>query len=74
MVHRLGTRTAGICTGSDGSPGPGPELRDLKDVPLKEDIRVHFEREVKPCPREGIDRDPQAPEAKTAAVLWEVAA
>lgn len=40
--------TADICRDSKGNPEPDPELRDYERVPLKEDIKEYFEREVKP--------------------------
>jgi type I restriction enzyme M protein len=40
--------TAEICRDADGNPEPDPELRDYENVPLKEDIRAYFEREVRP--------------------------
>lgn len=40
--------TAEICRDKDGNPEPDPELRDTENVPLREDIRAYFEREVKP--------------------------
>jgi len=40
--------TAEICCDKDGNPEPDPELRDTENVPLKEDIKAYFEREVKP--------------------------
>src|SRR5690606_15273971 len=40
--------TADICTDSKGNPEPDPDLRDTENVPLKENIYEHFEREVKP--------------------------
>ena len=40
--------TADICTDADGHPEPDPELRDYENVPLKQDIRDYFDREVKP--------------------------
>ncbi len=39
---------AEICRDSKGSPEPDPELRDYENVPLKEDIYVYFDREVRP--------------------------
>jgi type I restriction enzyme M protein len=39
---------AEICLGVDDNPEPDTELRDHENVPLKEDIHVYFEREVKP--------------------------
>jgi type I restriction enzyme M protein len=40
--------TAEICRDEDGNPEPDPELRDYENVPLKDDIEVYFDREVKP--------------------------
>jgi type I restriction enzyme M protein len=40
--------SADVCTDKDGNPEPDPELRDYENVPLKEDIREYFEREVTP--------------------------
>lgn len=40
--------TADICTDAKGNPEPDPELRDYELVPLNEDWREYFEREVKP--------------------------
>jgi len=40
--------TAEICRDAEGNPEPDPELRDTENVPLREDIRAYFEREVKP--------------------------
>lgn len=40
--------TADICYDSKGNPEPDPDLRDTENVPLKEDIRAYFDREVKP--------------------------
>ena len=40
--------SADLCTDKDGNPEPDPELRDYENVPLKEDIREYFEREVTP--------------------------
>jgi type I restriction enzyme M protein len=39
---------ADICRDKDGNPEPDQELRDHELVPLKEDWREYFEREVKP--------------------------
>ncbi len=39
---------AEISTESDGNPVADPELRDYENVPLKEDINIYFNREVKP--------------------------
>jgi len=40
--------TADICLDADGAPEPDPELRDFELVPLKEDWRTYFVREVTP--------------------------
>lgn len=50
ILHALPERdkTAEICRDQDGNPEPDPELRDTENVPLKEDIHVYFDREVKP--------------------------
>ena len=40
--------TAEICCDAEGTPEPDSELRDYENVPLKDDIREYFEREVKP--------------------------
>jgi len=40
--------TAEICRDADGNPEADSELRDYENVPLKEDIRQYFDREVKP--------------------------
>ena len=40
--------TAEICRDADGTIEPDPELRDLENVPLKQDIHVHFQRHVQP--------------------------
>ncbi len=39
---------ADICCDADGNPEPDTELRDYENVPLKEDIREYFDREVRP--------------------------
>jgi type I restriction enzyme M protein len=39
---------ADICRDREGNPEPDPDLRDYESVPLKEDIRAYFEREVRP--------------------------
>jgi len=50
--------TAEICRDADGKPEPDPELRDYEQVPLKEDIRAYFDREVKPhVPDAWIDEE-----------------
>ncbi len=40
--------TADICLDKKGNPEPDTTLRDNENVPLKEDIREYFEREVLP--------------------------
>ena len=40
--------TSDICTDRSGNPEPDPELRDYENIPLKEDIRAYFKREVLP--------------------------
>lgn len=40
--------TADICRDVDGNPEADTELRDYENVPLKEDIRKYFDREVRP--------------------------
>jgi type I restriction enzyme M protein len=50
--------TAEVCTDSKGSPEPDAELRDTENVPLKDDVRAYFEREVLPhVPDAWIDHD-----------------
>jgi type I restriction enzyme M protein len=39
---------AEVCRDGKGNPEPDADLRDQEDVPLKEDIHVYFEREVRP--------------------------
>jgi type I restriction enzyme M protein len=39
---------AEISTGLDGKPEADTDLRDYENIPLKEDIHVYFNREVKP--------------------------
>ncbi|MDI3285043.1 class I SAM-dependent DNA methyltransferase [Polyangium sp. 15x6] len=40
--------TAEVCLDAKGRPEADSELRDYENVPLKEDVAVYFEREVKP--------------------------
>lgn len=40
--------TADVCTGPKQTPEVDTELRDTENVPLSEDIRTYFEREVLP--------------------------
>jgi type I restriction enzyme M protein len=50
--------TADVCTDARGNPEPDPELRDYENVPLKEDVRTYFEREVLPhVPEAWIDHN-----------------
>jgi type I restriction enzyme M protein len=50
IVSALSERdtTADVCKNSKGIPEPDPELRDFENIPLKEDINLYFEREVRP--------------------------
>ena len=54
---------AETCRDRKGRPEPDPQLRDMENVPLREDVESFFEREVKPhVPDAWIDtkrRDPQ---------------
>lgn len=50
--------TADACTDKKGHPEPDADLRDTENVPLKEDVRACFEREVKPhLPDAWIDEE-----------------
>ena len=40
--------TAEICRDKKGRPEPDPDLRDTENVPLEQDVKEYFEREVKP--------------------------
>lgn len=40
--------SAEICTDAKGRPEPDADLRDAENVPWYEDLRVYFEREVRP--------------------------
>lgn len=40
--------TANVCKDGDGNSEPDTDLRDTENVPLKEDIRTYFKREVLP--------------------------
>lgn len=40
--------TADVCVDAKGRPEPDADLRDTENVPLKEDVHVYFEREVRP--------------------------
>lgn len=50
IVSACGERdeTAAICRDRDGNIEPDSELRDYEYVPLKQDIHVYFDREVRP--------------------------
>lgn len=50
IVSALGERdeTGDVCVDAKGRPEPDSELREFENVPLKEDIHVYFEREVRP--------------------------
>ncbi len=50
ILSMLGERDekADVCTLADGSIEPDSTLRDSENVPLNEDARVYFDREVKP--------------------------
>ena len=50
IISALGERDdeAEVCRDKDGNPEPDPELRDYENVPLSEDIRDYFDREVRP--------------------------
>ena len=50
LIKIFGVRDekAEVSIGTDGNPEPDPELRDYENVPLKEDINIYFNREVKP--------------------------
>ena len=37
-----------VCKAKDGKPEPDPELRDTERVPLSEDVKEYFDREVAP--------------------------
>jgi len=40
--------TADMCMDAKGKPEPDADLRDIENVPLKEDIQTYFKREVLP--------------------------
>lgn len=50
IQNALGERdeTAEVCRDKHGQPEPDPYLRDTESVPLKEDIKEYFKREVLP--------------------------
>lgn len=60
VVAAIGERdeTADICTDAKGRPEPDADLRDVENVPLKEDVQAFFDREVRPhAPDAWIDPD-----------------
>jgi len=66
--------TADVCTDKDGNPAPDPELRDYENVPLNDDIREYFEREVKPhVPDAWIDENKRdAKDGEVGIVGYEI--
>ena len=47
---------AEVCRDAKGQPEPDADLRDLENVPLREDVNEHFRREVLPhVPHAWID-------------------
>ena len=65
---------ADVCTDKDGNPEPDAELRDYENVPLAEDIREYFEREVRPhVPDAWIDENKQdAKDGEVGIVGYEI--
>lgn len=60
LISALSERdeTAEICADAKGRPEPDADLRDVENVPLKEDVQAFFEREVRPHARDAwIDPD-----------------
>jgi len=50
--------TAEICRDKKGNPEPDTELRDIEQIPFKDDIEEYFKREVLPyAPDAWIDED-----------------
>jgi type I restriction enzyme M protein len=76
IISALSERDASaeICRAKDGNAEPDPELRDTESVPLSEDIKVFFDREVKPhVPDAWIEtskRDPK--DGKVGLVGYEI--
>jgi type I restriction enzyme M protein len=61
--------TAEPCVDADGNPEPDPDLRDYENVPLKEDIRSYFGREVLPhLPGAWISEEPRDRDKKDRGV------
>lgn len=48
IVAELGVRNpeADICVDAKGNPEPDPDLRDIEQIPFREDIERYFQREV----------------------------
>jgi type I restriction enzyme M protein len=65
---------AEICRDEDGCPEPDPELRDNESVPLDQDIRDYFAREVVPhLPDAWIDESKLDPkDGKVGLVGYEI--
>jgi type I restriction enzyme M protein len=65
---------ADICRDEDGKLEPDPELRDSESVPLDEDIRAYFAREVSPhLPDAWIDESKVDPkDGKVGLVGYEI--
>ena len=63
-----------LCLDSKGKPEPDSELRDTETVPLGEDIREYFEREVNPfVPDAWINKKIKDPkDNKTGKVGYEI--
>lgn len=60
ILKALGERDEGaeVCLDAEGKPEPDSDLRDYENVPLSEDIRAYFDREVKPhVPEAWINED-----------------
>jgi type I restriction enzyme M protein len=45
--------SAEVCRDADGNSEPDPGFRDHENVPLKEDVHIYFDREVRPHVPEG---------------------
>jgi type I restriction enzyme M protein len=57
------------CLDAEGNPEPDPDLRDYENVPLKEDIRAYFEREVLPhLPDAWISEEPRDRDRKDRGI------
>jgi type I restriction enzyme M protein len=61
--------TAEPCLNADGKPEPDPDLRDNENVPLKQDVRAYFDREVVPhVPDAWISEEPRDRDKKDSGV------